>query len=124
MATQDSTAPFGRLVGKYIIGFVGALTLTLVTFGVVAGHGLTNGWLTAVLVALALVQLGLQLVFFLHLGEETKPRWQLTAFLFTVVLVFVIVAGSLWIMYHLNYNMGMTPEQMDNYMKIQANKGF
>lgn len=113
-----------RAVLKYISGFVGALATTIVAFVLVSGHILTGGWLIAALMGLAVIQLGVQLVFFLHLGDEARPRWQLTAFLFTAVMVLVIVIGSLWIMYHLNYNMSMTPEQMDSYMKAQAKKGF
>lgn len=109
---------------KYMSGFVGALVMTVVAFVLVSEHLLSGGWLIAALIALALVQLWVQLVFFLHLGDEAKPRWQFTAFLFTVVMVLVIVIGSLWIMYHLNYNMNMTPAQMDSYMKAQAKKGF
>lgn len=115
---------FRRAVFKYVTGFFTALTVTLVAFWVVASHGVTGGWLQAALIVLALVQLGVQLLFFLHLGDETRPRWQLTAFIFTVIMVLVIVVGSLWIMNNLNYNMSMTPQQMDDYMKIQAKKGF
>lgn len=109
---------------KYIGGFISALAVTIVAFILVSAHLLSGGWLIAALVALALIQLWVQLVFFLHLGDEAKPRWQLTAFLFTTVMVLVIVIGSLWIMYHLNYNMTMSPAQMDEYMKAQAKKGF
>ena len=109
---------------RYVTGFAGALATTIVAFVLVSNHALTGGWLVAALVALALVQLWIQLAFFLHVGEEAKPRWRLTALLFTAVMVLVIVIGSLWIMYHLNYNMMMTPQQMDTYMKAQAKKGF
>lgn len=109
---------------KYVSGFVGALAVTVVAFALVMSRVLTGGWLIAVLVMFALVQLWVQLTFFLHLGSEAKPRWQLTAFLFTAVMVLVIVIGSLWIMYHLNYNMSMTPQQMDTYMKARAKEGF
>ena len=41
---------------------------------------------------------------YLHLGLESKPRWNLMMFLFMVLLIFVLVGGSMWIMYNLNYN--------------------
>lgn len=122
---QDLTMPtFRKAFLKYTTGLATALTVTLVAFWVVVGHGVTGGWLQVVLIVLALVQLGVQLVFFLHLGEEAKPRWQLTAFIFAAIMLLVIVIGSLWIMNNLNYNMSMTPQQMDDYMKLQAKKGF
>jgi cytochrome o ubiquinol oxidase operon protein cyoD len=121
---QVAEPTFHQSLMKYITGFASAFIVTLVAFWVVTGHAVVGGWLQGVLVILALIQLGVQLVFFLHLGDESRPRWQLTAFLFTVVIVSVIVAGSLWIMNNLNYNMSMTPQQMDDYMKIQAKKGF
>lgn len=115
---------FRQALKKYTMGLATALVVTIVAFWIVTGHAVIGGWLQAVLMTLALVQLGVQLVFFLHLGEESRPRWQLTAFLFTLIMVSVIVIGSLWIMNNLNYNMSMSPQQMDDYMKIQAKKGF
>lgn len=121
---QTNVPTFRHAFLKYATGLATALTVTLVAFWVVVGHGVTGGWLEVILVVLALVQLGVQLVFFLHLGEEAKPRWQLTAFIFAAIMLLVIVIGSLWIMHNLNYNMSMNPQQMDDYMKQQAKKGF
>ncbi len=50
---------------------------------------------------LALFQATVQLHYFLHLGDESKPQWNLFTFLFMLVLAFILVAGSLWIMYNL-----------------------
>lgn len=124
MAAREQSVPFGDVVKRYLVGFGIALVVTVTAFSMVMGHVLTGWVLIALLMLLALIQLAVQLVFFLHLGQEAKPRWQLTAFFFTVVMVSVIVVGSLWIMYHMNYNMMMTPKQMDIYMKQQAQEGF
>jgi cytochrome o ubiquinol oxidase operon protein cyoD len=82
-------------------------------------------WPTEVLVyiilALAVVQLVVQSVFFLHVGRDNK--WKLITYLFAILIVLIIVVGSLWIMNNLNYNMmQMTPEQMELYM--QQNEGM
>lgn len=69
---------------------------------------------------LAFGQFVVQLVYFLHLGTEQKPRWKLLVFWFMIVVVLIVVVGSLWIMYNLNYNMIMPPENMN----IQTQKGF
>ena len=73
---------------------------------------------------LAAVQLMIQLITFLHLGEETSPRWKTYSFLFAFLMALVIIVGSIWIMMNLDYNMRMTPQQMDSYMLHQNKKGF
>jgi len=40
--------------------------------------------------------------FFLHVGEEAKPRWEIISFYFMVVVLFIVVLGTLWIMFDLN----------------------
>ena len=108
----------------YIIGFTLAVALTLLAFIVVVNHWLSGSMVVAVIMGLAAVQLIVQLVFFLHLGREKNPRWNMTAFFFMLIILVIVVAGSLWIMYSLNYNMQMSPAQMDKYMQEQSNKGF
>ncbi len=44
------------------------------------------------------------LVYFLHLGIENKPRWNLIVFLFMLVLIIVVIGGSMWVMYNIDYN--------------------
>jgi cytochrome o ubiquinol oxidase operon protein cyoD len=58
-------------------------------------------------------------VFFLHLGRESKPRWNLNALLFAVLVVVIIVFGSLWIMHNLNYHM-QNPQQINKYLRSQG----
>lgn len=123
MATSDGSS-LKRQIFQYIGGFVSALALTFAAYWLVTSRAVEGGWLIALLMGLAVVQFIVQLVFFLHVGHETRPRWNLAALIFMLIILIVIVAGSLWIMNNLNYNMMMTPEQMDEYMKIQRDKGF
>lgn len=111
-------------VGSYVCGFVFAIGLTLVAYFLVTNHVLTGGLLTVVIMGLAAVQLVVQLVFFLHLGRDKGSRWNVATFYFMLLILLVIVAGSLWIMENLNYNMMMTPEQMNEYMLKESQKGF
>lgn len=128
--TRQSAAMTKQYIGPATVwslttGFVLAVCLTLAAYFVVANHWLYGVWAVVAVVALAIVQLLVQLIFFLHLGREGKPRWNLAAFFFMLIFLFIIIAGSLWIMYNLNYNMTrMTPGQMDTYMKQQSNAGF
>lgn len=113
-----------HMIGRYVTGFLGALALTGLAFLIATGNT-ANGWLVALgIMVLALAQTVVQVYYFLHLGEEEKPRWKTVSFLFSVLIMLIIVVGSLWIMFNLNYNMGMTPEQMDQYMLEQNKKGF
>lgn len=98
----------------YIVGFVLSMLLTLLAYFFVTNQILHGGWLIAAIIGLALVQLMVQLLFFLHLGQESKPRWNFIFFLATVSLILLVVIGSLWIMNHLNYN--MTPKEINTYM--------
>ncbi|HVS78892.1 MAG TPA: cytochrome o ubiquinol oxidase subunit IV [Candidatus Saccharimonadales bacterium] len=110
-------------IWSYVIGFGLSLALTGLAYLSVRHHLATHHTFptdTAMLVilsTLAISQLIVQLVFFLHLDKESKPRWNLMVLGFAVMVVVIIVAGSLWIMYHLNYN--MTPQQMNNYLQQQ-----
>jgi len=87
----------------YSLGFSLSLLLTLGAYWL-ASQQLTTGWgLIFALAALAVTQLFVQLVFFLHLGKESKPRWNLVVFAFAAMVVLILVFGSLWIMRNLDY---------------------
>lgn len=108
---------------SYVTGFVFSLLLTAIPYLIVVRDWLDGNALVAVLLGFALLQLMVQLVFFLHIGSETKPRWKLVALLFSILVVMIVVIGSIWIMYNLDYNM-MTPTDTNEYMLDQKDKGF
>jgi cytochrome o ubiquinol oxidase subunit IV len=109
---------------SYTIGFILSIMWTLLAYGVVVGKGFGTNVTVGIVCILAVAQLITQLVFFLHLGFNRSSRWNLITFSFMLMVLVIIVFGSLWIMQNLNYNMQMTPEQMNSYMKEQSNKGF
>ena len=129
MATRDTTTTIVNpqynhaTLRSYITGFLFSIMLTLVAYLFVVNHAnmympaFTQDLIIGIILALALAQFTVQLVFFLHLGKETKPRWKLVVFLFMIGIVVIIVGGSLWIMSNLNYR--MTPQQIDTYMNNQ-----
>lgn len=90
---------------SYITGFVLSLVCTMVPFVMVVKKVVSGNALVAMLLGFAVLQFIVQAVFFLHLGRETKPRWKLVVLLFAVLIVAIIVIGSIWIMYSLNYYM-------------------
>ncbi len=91
----------------YTTGFVLSIFFTLIAFGldnmhVASGHVFpTHATLLPTLIILALVQLFVQLFFFLHIGQEQKPRWNLTILALTAIIVCILVGGTLWIMHNL-----------------------
>jgi len=95
-------------IKSYSLGFVASALLTLAAYFSVVRPLFEGIILKGVLLALALVQVALQLVLFLHLGEEKKPRYNLLVLLFMVSVALIVIIGSIWIMYHLNYNMILT----------------
>jgi cytochrome o ubiquinol oxidase operon protein cyoD len=104
-------------LASYVTGYIFSVYLTFAAYLAVYNHLFKHLVLTGVIVGLALVQFIVQLVFFLHLGRETKPRWRLAVLIFMIIIVLILVVGSLWIMSNLNYH--MTPPQMNNYMMHQ-----
>lgn len=95
----------GTLKG-YVTGFVLAVILTVIPFWLVMGDVFADSQTTAlVIMALAVVQIVVHMVYFLHMNTKSEGGWTMLALIFTVVLVVITLAGSLWVMYHLNTNM-------------------
>lgn len=104
-------------LSSYITGFGLSLLFTLTAYLLVTHHAASRNTLVALIVTFALTQFFVQMFFFLHLGNETKPRWKLGVFLFMMGVVLILVGGSLWIMYTLNVRMTL-PQQLQ-YMNNQ-----
>ncbi|MBP2299782.1 cytochrome o ubiquinol oxidase subunit IV [Azospirillum picis] len=96
--------------GSYMIGFVLSVILTAIPFWLVMTGKFDNTTTTAVILVLAAVQIIVHMVYFLHMNGRTEGGWSMLALIFTVIVLFIMLSGSLWVMYHLNYNMmpGMT----------------
>jgi cytochrome o ubiquinol oxidase operon protein cyoD len=103
---------------SYILGFISSIVLTLASYFLVVNQSLNRTTLIAIILVLALVQFTLQLVYFLHLGTERKPRWKFLVFTFMVSVVLILVIGSIWIMDNLNYHM-LTGHQLEQHMKTE-----
>lgn len=112
---QTASAELHAKVFSYVIGFLLSLTLTLSAYALVNSQLITGWGLMFSLVGMALLQVLVQLLFFLHLRHEAEPRWKLLVFDFMLVVVAILVFGTLWIMENLSYH-SMTPEQTDTYM--------
>jgi cytochrome o ubiquinol oxidase operon protein cyoD len=90
----------------YLTGFVLAVILTVIPFWLVMGGVLENATITALLIfACAILQILVHVVCFLHLDTRAEGGWSLISFMFTIVIVGILISGSVWIMYHLNTNL-------------------
>jgi cytochrome o ubiquinol oxidase operon protein cyoD len=102
MPTTDRAA---TLREPYVKGFVFALVLTGIPFGLVVA-GLLPRFTTLVVIAiLAVVQVAVHLRYFLHIDLKSTPRDNLLALAFAAVLIFLMVGGTLWIMLDLDARM-------------------
>lgn len=99
----------------YILGFSLSILLTFTAFALVYAHiasehaFIAHTTLYIALVLSALIQLFVQLFFFLHVGKESKTHWNLTALAFALIVVSILVGGTLWIMWNLQH---INPPQM------------
>jgi cytochrome o ubiquinol oxidase subunit IV len=95
-----------RDVSFRLTGFIASLLLTLAAYFIIVNPEYFN-IKTAVMVifVLAIFQSLIQLIFFINVWKEKGPLWNLSVFVSTVSIIFVVIFFSIWIINHLNYNM-------------------
>lgn len=109
---HDDEAPHGSL-REYLIGFALSVVLTAVPFWLVMGGVLSSKIATvAIILSFAVVQMLVHMVYFLHLNTRSEGGWNMLAIIFTLVLVVITIAGSLWVMYNMNEKMMPTAHEM------------
>lgn len=101
---QAHAGSHGSVKG-YVVGFVLSLVLTALSFWAVKSGVVPHGMILPAIVVLAVVQLLVQLVFFLHMGTAADQRDNLSIGVFTLLIIAIIVCGSLWVMHNMNANM-------------------
>ena len=98
-------------IGSYLIGLGLATLLTVTSFFIARTTLVWEPSIPVALAVLAIAQMGVHLVFFLHVTTGPDNVNTVMALAFGVLIVFLIITGSLWIMSHLNANM-MPMDQM------------
>jgi cytochrome o ubiquinol oxidase subunit IV len=83
---------------SHVIGFVISIVLTLIALWLVQSRAHSPRWLLTVTLALAILQILVQLFFFMHITESHGPRWHAQMITIGFLFVLAIVAGSIWIM--------------------------
>ena len=102
-------------VRSYLIGLILATLLSGVSFYLARSTLVWAPSIPIALTVLAIAQMGVHLVFFLHITAGSESVNNLMALAFGLLIVMLLVFGSLWIMTHLNHN--MLP--MDQIMRMQ-----
>jgi cytochrome o ubiquinol oxidase operon protein cyoD len=113
--TAHAAAPSGLLI--YTTGLFLAVLLTATSFWVANTSLLWSPGVAPGLTVLAIAQMGIHLVFFLHITTGPDDTNNVLALAFGILIVILVVAGSLWIMTDLNENMMMSPELMNLHLQ-------
>jgi cytochrome o ubiquinol oxidase operon protein cyoD len=108
---HDDGLPHGSM-RDYVTGFILSVILTAIPFWLVMARPLEAGVTAALIVAFAVVQVIVHMVYFLHMSPKSDDGWTLTSLIFTVIVVVIMLAGSMWVMHHLNTNMMPTSHDM------------
>jgi cytochrome o ubiquinol oxidase operon protein cyoD len=108
---HDDGDAYHATVKGYVVGFVLSVVLTAIPFWLVMGQVLATPKLTGfVILGFAAVQMVVHMIYFLHMNAKVEGGWSMLALLFTVALVVIMLAGSIWVMHHMNANMMPTPD--------------
>jgi cytochrome o ubiquinol oxidase operon protein cyoD len=113
--TETAQRNIRRNVRDYVIGLLLAAALTAASFYVLGTDLIWAPGIPVALVVLAIAQMGVHLVFFLHITTAPDNTNNVLALAFGVLIVALVIGGSIWIMSHLNHNM----MPMDQIMQMQ-----
>ena len=104
-----------RIIG-YVVGLGLALLLTATSFFIAGTDLVWQPSIPVALIVLAIAQMGVHLVFFLHITTGPDNTNNVLALAFGLLVVFLVVGGTVWIMGHLNQNM----PPMDQFIRMHS----
>ncbi len=107
-------------IRAYITGFILSLIFTFIPYYLVVNQVITGTALLATILSFGVLQMLVQVIFFLHLGRSPRPNWQIVFFIFTIATILIVVAGSVVITRNLKYNM----QPSDQLKKIVNDEGI
>ncbi|MEM1412758.1 MAG: cytochrome o ubiquinol oxidase subunit IV [Pseudomonadota bacterium] len=117
MSEHAQSAP-GSL-RSYLTGFVLSVVLTVVPFWLVMGNVSASVPLVlAVIFVLGAVQILVHIHYFLHVTLQAEQGWQALSLVFTVIILVICLAGSIWVMFHLEENMMPAHEQIERAREL------
>jgi cytochrome o ubiquinol oxidase operon protein cyoD len=114
---EEEEVRVGARVLGYTVGLGLAILLTATSFFVAGTNLVWQPSIPVALVVLAIAQMGVHLVFFLHITTGPDNTNNVMALAFGLLIVFLVVGGSVWIMDHLNQNMAVMQQIMREQMQ-------
>jgi len=118
-ATHNNSDHHGSMQ-SYVVGFLLSLLFTFIPYVMVVNNSFSGTKLLVIILGFAVIQMIIQVTFFLHLGRGPKPNWNVYFFLSTIGIILMVVAGSVIIMNNLHYNMSPT----EKVKKIANDEGI
>ena len=112
---EDEVVSVKLRVLSYLVGLGLAILLTATSFFVAGTNLVWQPSIPVAIIVLAIAQMGVHLVFFLHITTAPDNTNNVMALAFGLLIVFLVIGGSLWIMANLNHNM----MPMDQLMQMQ-----
>jgi len=104
---------------SYLTGFILSVVLTAVPFYVVLSDVNINPlWAVGIIFALGAVQVMVHIHYFLHVTVKAEDGWQVLSLIFAGVILAIILAGSIWVMFHMNANMMPAHEQIERVRNL------
>ena len=112
---EEEQHSVGERVLGYVVGLGLALLLTATSFFIAGTDLVWQPSIPIAIIVLAIAQMGVHIVFFLHITTGPDNTNNVLALAFGLLIVFLVIGGSVWIMSNLNQNM----PAMDQIMKMQ-----
>jgi cytochrome o ubiquinol oxidase operon protein cyoD len=112
---EEGEVRIGPRLAGYVVGLGLAVLLTATSFFVAGTHLVWEPSIPVAIVVLAIAQMGVHLVFFLHITTGADNTNNVLALAFGLLIVVLVIGGSLWIMTNLNHNM----MPIDQIMQMQ-----
>ncbi|MEL6410639.1 MAG: cytochrome o ubiquinol oxidase subunit IV [Pseudomonadota bacterium] len=104
---------------SYVMGFVLSVVLTVVPFYIVIAEVEMNVyWAIAIIFGLGAVQVMVHVHYFLHVTVSAEQGWQALSLIFTTIILVIVLAGSIWVMLHLEENMMPSHEQIERVRNL------
>lgn len=103
--------------GSLWVGSILSILLTVIPFWMVMSGAVDATATTVAIFVMAIAQIVVHVVCFLHVDSRAENGWTLLAFIFTAIIVGITIIGTIWVMYHMNLN--MMPMSVDGMSQIQ-----
>lgn len=96
-----------KKVKSYLLGYLFSIVLTILSFLVVTEKIFSSEINYLIILLSAISQIIVHFLYFLHLNFSSEGIWNIVTLLFSIIIIFIVVFGSIWIMFNLNHHMSL-----------------